>query len=74
MSFSLELLKQELSKYSTIIDCSIYYDTTLEVYVKNLTGRQATYDRIEIDYILPYFNKTSSRFGNGYYKGAFYIK
>jgi len=74
MSFNLELLKEELLKYSTIIDCTIYNDTTLEVYVKNSTGRQTTYDRIELDYILPYFDKTSSRFGNGYYKGGFYIK
>lgn len=69
--FSIELLKEELSKYGTIIDCSIYHDSNLEIKVKNSTGRQTTYNRIEQDFILPYFNKIESRFGNGYYKSAF---
>ena len=74
MSFNLEALKQELSKYGTIIDCSIYHDTNLEIKVKNSTGRQTTYDRIEQELILPYFDKIISRFGSGYYKSAFIIK
>ncbi len=71
MSFNLEELKQELSKYGTIIDCNIYHDSNLEINVKNLTGRQVTYERIEQDFILPYFTKIESRFGNGHYKSAF---
>ena len=74
MSFNLELLKSILEKYGTIIDCNIYHDTNLEIKVKNTTGRQITYTRIENDLILPYYNKIESRFGNGYYKGAFIIK
>ena len=74
MSFDLELLKQELSKYGTIIDCSIYFENTLEIYVKNATGRQTTYDRIETDYILPYYDKVTSRFTSGYYKSGFLKK
>ena len=69
--FNLEALKQELNKYGTIIDCSIYHDSNLEIKVKNSTGRQTTYERIEQDFILPYFNKIESRFGGGYYKSAF---
>jgi len=69
--FDLEVLKQELSKYGTIIDCTVYNETNLEIKVKNSTGRQTTYDRIETDYILPYFNKIDSRFISGYYKSAF---
>ena len=69
--FNLEVLKQELSKYGTIIDCTIYNEVNLEIKVKNSTGRQTTYDRIETDYILPYFNKIDSRFISGFYKGAF---
>ena len=69
--FDLEVLKQELSKYGTIIDCTVYNETNLEIKVKNSTGRQITYDRIENDFILPYFNKIDSRFGGGYYKAAF---
>jgi hypothetical protein len=71
MTFNLEVLKQELSKYGTIIDCTIYNEVNLEIKVKNTTGRQSTYDRIENDFILPYFNKIDSRFGGGYYKSAF---
>jgi hypothetical protein len=70
--FDLELLKAELNKYGTIIECCCFEnDTILEIKVKNSTGRQITYDRIETDYILPYFNKVDSRFISGYYKGAF---
>ena len=69
--FNLELLKEELNKYGTIISCSIYNENNLEIKVKNTTGRQTTYDRIEQDFILPYFNKIDSRFGSGYYKSAF---
>lgn len=71
MSFNLELLKNELTKYGTILDCNIYNDTNLEIKVKNSTGRAATYERIETNFILPYFNKIDSRFGSGFYKGAF---
>jgi len=74
MTFNLELLKEELSKYGTIINCSLYDENNLEIKVKNSTGRQITYDRIEQDFILPYFDKIESRFGNGYYKSAFIIK
>jgi len=69
--FNLELLKEELNKYGTIISCSVYNETNLEIKVKNTTGRQITYDRIEQYFILPYFNKIDSRFGSGYYKSAF---
>ena len=69
--FSLEVLKEELSKYGSILQLGIYHNTNLEIKVKNATGRQTTYDRIENDLILPYFNKIESNFGNGYYKGAF---
>ena len=69
--FNIELLREELSKQGTIIDCSIYNDSNLEIKVKNSTGRQTTYDRIEQDFILPYFSKIESRFGGGYYKAAF---
>ena len=31
MSFNLELLKNELTKYGTILDCNIYNDTNLEI-------------------------------------------
>ncbi len=71
MSFNLELLRQELEKYGTIKQLGIYHDTNLEINVKNTTGRQVTYERIENDFILPYFNKIESRFGGGYYKAAF---
>jgi hypothetical protein len=74
MSFNIELLKEELSKYGTIIDCDVYHNSNLEIKVKNSTGRQTTYERIEHDLILPYFNKIESRFGGGYYKSAFLIK
>ena len=74
MPFDLELLKIELEKYSNIIQLEIYHDTNLEIKVKNLTGRQTTYERIEQDFIIPYYNKIESNFGNGYYKGAFFIK
>jgi len=74
MSFDLEILKLELEKYSSVIDCSIYHENVLEIYVKNLTGRQSTYDRIETDLILPYYNKVESVFGNGTYKGGFIKK
>jgi len=74
MTFNLEALKQELSKYGSIIDCTLYHNTNLEIKVKNSTGRQITYDRIEQDFILPYFDKIESRFGNGFYKSAFIIK
>ena len=74
MSFDLELLRAELTKYGTIIQLGIYHDTNLEINVKNSTGRQTTYTRIENDFILPYYNKIESRFGNGYYKSAFIIK
>ncbi len=74
MSFNLELLRVELEKYGSVIQLGIYHDTNLEINVKNSTGRQTTYERIENDLILPYFDKIESRFGNGYYKSAFFIK
>ena len=74
MSFNIELLREELSKYGTIKQLGIYHDTNLEINVKNSTGRQTTYERIENDFILPYFDKIESRFGGGYYKSAFLIK
>ena len=74
MSFDLELLRDELSRYGSVIDCNIYHETNLEIKVKNSTGRQATYTRIQNDFILPYFNVIDSRFGGGYYKSAFIIK
>lgn len=74
MSFDLEILRAELMKYGTIKQLGVYHNTNLEINVKNSTGRQTTYDRIENDFILPYFDKIESRFGNGYYKSAFFIK
>ncbi len=74
MSFNLYLLKDELMRYGIIIQCGVYHDTNLEIKVKNSTGRQTTYERIETDLILPYFDKIESRFGGGYYKSAFFIK
>ena len=74
MSFNLELLREELEKYGTIKQLGVYHNTNLEINVKNSTGRQTTYERIENDFILPYFNKIESRFGGGYYKSAFLIK
>lgn len=70
--FNLDLIKAELSKYSTIEDCSLYNnDLALEIKCKNSTGKQTTYNRIETDYILPYYETVKSFFGNGYYKAAF---
>jgi|TARA_R110000772_G_scaffold261989_1_gene380828 hypothetical protein len=74
MSFNLEVLKEELSKYGTVMDCCVYCETNLEIKIKNSTGRAVTYNRIENDLILPYFVKIDSRFGTGYYKGAFAIE
>ena len=74
MSFDLELLRTELQKYSTIIQLGVYHESNLEIKTKNSTGRAVTYDRIEQDFILPYFNKIESTFGSGYYKSAFAIK
>tara|TARA_R110001632_G_scaffold45249_1_gene114965 strand:- start:2293 stop:2520 length:228 start_codon:yes stop_codon:yes gene_type:complete len=74
MPFNLELLREELSRYGTIKQLGVYHGTNLEINVKNSTGRQTTYERIENDLILPYFDKIESRFGNGYYKSAFIIK
>ena len=74
MSFNIELLRGELEKYGTIKQLGVYHNTNLEINVKNSTGRQTTYERIENDFILPYFNKIESRFGGGYYKSAFLIK
>ena len=74
MSFNLELLREELERYGTIKQLGVYHNTNLEINVKNSTGRQTTYERIENDFILPYFNKIESRFGGGYYKAAFIIK
>lgn len=74
MSFNLELLRDELSKYGSVIQLGVYHDTNLEIKVKNSTGRQITYDRIETDLIIPYFDKIESRFGGGYYKAAFILK
>ena len=74
MSFNLEVLKAELNKYGTIIDCAVYHNTNLEIKVKNSTGRQTTYERIETEMILPYFVKIDSRFGSTYYKSAFAIE
>ena len=70
--FDLQALETELSKYGTILQCEVYHETNLEIKVKNATGRLATYDRIETELILPYFNKIESRFGGGFYKAAFY--
>ena len=69
--FDLEQLRSELSNYGTVLQLEVYHDTNLEIKVKNSTGRQATYDRIESELILPYFNKIDSRFGGGYYKSCF---
>ena len=72
--FDLEALRNELTKYGSILQLGVYHDTNLEIKVKNSTGRQATYDRIELELILPYFDKIESRFGGGYYKAAFLKK
>lgn len=72
--FDLEALETELSKYGTVKQCEVYHGTNLEINVKNSTGRLATYDRIETELILPYFDKIESRFGGGYYKAAFIKK
>ena len=69
--FDLEVLRNELTKYGSIIQLGVYHDTNLEIKVKNSTGKQATYDRIELEFILPYFDKIESRFGGGFYKSAF---
>ena len=74
MSFNLEQLENELMRYGSVIDCKVYNNTNLEIKVKNSTGRQTTYERIENDFILPYFEKIESRFGGGYYKSAFLKK
>ena len=73
MSFNIELLKEELSKYGTIIECSLNNeDTNLEIKCKNTTGRLVTYQRIENDFILPYYpNVIKTDFREGYYKSAF---
>ena len=73
MSFNIELLKEELSKYGTIIECSLNNeDTNLEIKCKNLTGRLVTYQRIETDFILPYYPTViKTDFREGYYKSAF---
>lgn len=72
--FDLEALRAELSKYGTILQLGVYHDSNLEIKVKNSTGRQATYERIELEMILPYFDKIESRFGGGYFKAAFLKK
>ena len=72
--FDLEQLRSELSKYGTVIQLGVYHDSNLEIKVKNSTGRQTTYDRIETELILPYFDKIDSRFVSGYYKSAFLKK
>lgn len=74
MSFNLEQLENELMKYGSIINCQVYDEVNLEIKVKNSTGRETTYDRLEQYFILPYFNKIDSRFGGGYYKSAFLKK
>lgn len=73
MSFDLELLKEELSKYGTIIECSLNNDdANLEIKCKNSTGRLVTYQRIENDFILPYYPIViKTDFREGYYKSAF---
>ena len=71
--FDLEALETELSKYGTILQLGVYHETNLEIKVKNSTGRQASYDRIETELILPYFDKIESRFGDGFYKAAFTV-
>ena len=72
-SFNIELLREELSKYGTIISCSLNNeDNNLEIKCKNSTGRLVTYQRIETDLILPYYpNVIKSDFREGYYKSAF---
>ncbi len=72
--FDIEQLRSELTKYGNVIQLGVYHDTNLEIKVKNSTGRQTTYDRIESELILPYFDKIESRFGSGYYKSAFFKK
>ena len=73
MSFNIELLKQELEKYGTVLSCSTFNDdNNIEIKCKNSTGRQTTYTRIETEFINPYFNVTiKSDFREGYYKSAF---
>ena len=73
MSFNLELLREELSKYGTIIVCSLFNENTnLEIKCKNSTGRLVTYQRIETDFILPYYPVViKTDFREGYYKSAF---
>lgn len=73
MSFNIELLKQELGKYGTVLTCSVFNeDHNIEIKCKNSTGRQTTYTRIETELIKPYFPVTiKSDFRQGYYKSAF---
>ena len=74
MSFNLDLLKNQLGKYGTITDCKIYHNTDLEIKVENISETHSTFERIENEFILPYFNKIESSVVNTYYKAGFIIK
>jgi len=73
MSFSPEDLKTELEKYGQDVSVELYdNDNVLEIYVKNKTGRSATYVRIRDEYISPHYpNTVAFDFGLGRLKCAF---
>lgn len=72
MSFNIEELRTELEKYGTIIDCTVYHTTNLEVCFTNNTGSDSIFKNIENTMILPYFpNKLDSVYNSTYYKCAF---
>ena len=53
MSFNIEELRTELEKYGTIIDCTVYHTTNLEVRFTNETGTCAIFNNIETTMKLP---------------------
>ena len=74
MSFNIEELRTELEKYGTIIDCTVYHTTNLEVRFTNETGTCAIFNNIETTMILPYFPTKLDHICNStYYKCAFRV-
>jgi hypothetical protein len=47
MSFNIEELRTELEKYGTIIDCTVYHTTNLEVRIDNKTGSDSIFKNIQ---------------------------
>jgi hypothetical protein len=75
MSFNIEELKIELEKYGTIVDCTIYHGTNLEVFLINgAATTNAIMINIENTFILPYFpNRSDHIYDATHYKGAFQL-